>query len=709
MNLKRFLIPGIAMTMSLAISAGVLASSKGDILNTDLNNSAAPSVTALAAKADERTAEPSYPAGVSSEKDYGYAKKGYRNAYEEIMAKDGFLYGIEYDWVDGNMDFAWSLGNNELTPHGSAYSENKVFVDLYNMKALGFNTVNMWLFQCLQGLKFDYDKGYVTELDDTFRKNLTSFLNIARSLDLKIVLSIQPHGRAGRYGVPREGLSYDDLNQRYLQFYYNPAARKAYFDNAVTPLCEDIIKYYQDTVIICDLTVENGATEVDDDEIGMYAPSGDGTTWKNFADFVKGMNTVVKNVMPDMMTSCEDMYYANSTYKYNDLGLDLHGYNFYGSTGVLPDAAFRYSNTPMYISEVNVTEDFQTVLSGEYWTQKQMAYYTDAQKKGYIGCFYFSWWCGAGNFIMFTDGTLNYDSMRNVAVYYNYQFNDLKNQYHGKTDIPDNPVLLANRGGSDVYWIPGRSMERFRLERSDDGGKVWKTVADNLRDGEGGVILKNGLYKYTDSTLKAGINYQYRVTAYNDEKGISTVSDPNNREELYVPKNIAVNGGFEDVESYSDFPSGTVATAEADSGWYRANGTVGAISTADAHSGKKCLEIDTRNGKGAGGWTKLNQKITVTPGALYEARLWFKDLDTSNTISFQARVPDTASDGETLGGSYAMKREENPDPELEGVWREAKFTFTAPQEGEIILGIWNTEWGEYYKCKIDDVEVKELR
>lgn len=62
------------------------------------------------------------------------------------------------------------------------------------------------------------------------------------------------------------GLTERDLRNRYYQFYYNPEAREAYMENAVRPLCENVLQYYQDTIVVCDLTVENGSTEVDDDE-----------------------------------------------------------------------------------------------------------------------------------------------------------------------------------------------------------------------------------------------------------------------------------------------------------------------------------------------------------------------------------------------------------------------------------------------------------
>src|SRR5699024_9514482 len=139
-----------------------------------------------------------------------------------------------------------------------------------------------------------------------------------------------------------------------------------------------------------------------------------------------------------------------------------------------------------------------------YWMQKQLQFFTQAYAQGYVGCFYFSWWVGAGQFVMFTDGSLNYESMRSVAQGFCYQFADMKAAYRGTERTATTPVLLANRGGADVYWLPGRGMTRFLLERSDDGGKTWVAVGENLTDGNGCTMLSNGLYKFTDTNVGAG-------------------------------------------------------------------------------------------------------------------------------------------------------------------------------------------------------------
>lgn len=711
MRFKRFIIPALSLGTALCISVGVLGVSRPELVERAKAQSASASgVQLLSADVGETAgAGAEYPAGVSSEKDFSYAKAGYRNAYEKLIAEDGFMYGMDLDWVKHNMDFAWSLGDNELLNHAAAYSENSVAVDLYNIKALGFNAVNMWLFNGLAGMQFDHNTGYVTGLSDTFRKNLVSFLNLARKYDLKVVLSLQPH-TGFNYGNRRDGLSEQDIRNRYLQFYYKDEAREAYMDNLIKPVCNDIIKYYQDVVIICDLTVENGVSEVNDDELGMYCDDTHGTTWENFGKFFCAMRDCVREAMPNMMISTEDMFYQYTAYKYNDFDVDLHGFNWYSDSAYLPETADLYSNTPLYMGEINVSENETNKYSPEYWEKCQMEYYRKAWKQGYVGAFYFSWWAGAGNFVMFDESTLKYESMRNVGQFFLYQFTDMKNEYRGIKNAVDKPVLLANRGGSDVYWFPGRGMTRFDLERSDDGGKTWKTVAANLsEESKQGDFqsLKNGLLKYTDNTVGVGMNYQYRVKAYNDETGVSSLSAPNNRREFFVPENMIVNGSFEGIEKYSDIPqkdytktSEVYKAAVAGSGWFRNARTVGVItSTDDAYDGSKVLEIDTKNGKGESGWSKLEQKVKLTPGATYELSMWYKSVETDKNISLTAR---TVND-EYIDGAFVS----TPD-EPDGEWHKATQLFTAPADGECIVGVWNCDWG-YQKGFIDKVELYEVR
>ena len=101
LRFKRFIIPALSLGTALCISVGVLGVSRPELVERAKAQSASASGVQLLSADVGETAGVSaeYPAGVSSEKDFSYAKAGYRNAYEKLIAEDGFMYGMDLDWV----------------------------------------------------------------------------------------------------------------------------------------------------------------------------------------------------------------------------------------------------------------------------------------------------------------------------------------------------------------------------------------------------------------------------------------------------------------------------------------------------------------------------------------------------------------------------------------------------------------------------------
>jgi len=97
----------------------------------------------------------------------------YKNLYEKVLAEDDFLYGIDYPWFISYDSIGCNLGANYAMPSKShcSFNEQLIYQDLFNIKALGFNAVNFWLFTWLDGIMFD-DNGNVLGLDDCFLDNL---------------------------------------------------------------------------------------------------------------------------------------------------------------------------------------------------------------------------------------------------------------------------------------------------------------------------------------------------------------------------------------------------------------------------------------------------------------------------------------------------------------------------------------------------------
>ena len=510
-----------------------------------------------------------------------------RNTYRDLIAKDGFLYGMDYDWFVEYSNIGHNFGANHVIPGKTlcAFNAEKVYEDLFTIKALGFNAVNYWLFTWLDGILFD-DDGNVIGLDEYFLPNLKTALNIARELGLKIILSVQSH--------------LDDINDysdksmwdKYTQFLHNPVILKQYVDLCVQPVCK-LVSNYQDTVMIMCLTVEGGEADVNDIDFGYISKKNFGTTWKNYRSFLIAVNQKIKEIIPDMLTSVEAVGGSIRTYKYNSIGMDLIGTNRYTKDGDVDDIEKLISTLPMYIGEFNLgTIGFESV-SLDYWTKTNLKFYPSARKAGYIGAFYYSYCTGGSSFSLYNSAVSAPESLRNLAALFHYQILDDLYERQGLKDVLDTPAILANRGNGHVYWIASRTAIYYTVERSDDDGKTWSTLVANLKPNL--INLNNGVCTYTDDTLTEGMNSCYRVTAY-DDMGRIAISDPSNIKEFHISEKL-------ETEVYSQ--KGIIA-AIPESGEYKFNQTY--------YLKKHDLNYIE----------KMHQEIDVKPNTDYTLTFWYK-------------------------------------------------------------------------------------
>ena len=596
----------------------------------------------------------------------------YKNLYEKVIAADGFLYGIDYDWFMRYDSIGHNLGANHVIASKSTCSFNAdlVYNDLFTIKALGFNAVNFWLFTWLDGIKFD-GNGNIQGLDEYFLTNLKTTLDMCRQLGLNLVLSVQPHLDDINNGTSKA------LWDKYTQFLYNPTVREQYVTLCVQPVCE-LVKDYQDTVMIMCLTVEGGESDVNDPGLGQYSSRLDfGTTWGNYAAFLTAVNKKIKEIMPTMPTSVESIDRETGTYKYNSIGLDLIGVNRYNRNGSVPDIENRISTLPMYIGEFNLGVGFNSV-STDYWTMTNAKFYPNARKAGYIGAFYYSYCTGGNSFSLYDNSSSAPNNLRNIALTFHYMILDDLYKRKGLEDVLDVPAMLANRGGKNVYWIGSRTAVSYKLEKSEDGGKTWKVLEDNL---DADLIkLDNGVCAYEDNTLVSGINTCYRVAAYDDE-GHCAVSKASNVKEAFIPVELVKDGGFE---------SGKISDTSDGNGWYKVIGEAGAISTADFHSGSHSYCVSYKGGK----YKKVGQVIEVKPNTAYELNFWVNEKGTTIEIM----VLDEAM----------TQRITEYWPNNTGGWKQCSRTFNSGNNTKVVLCL---QFGtvETDIAYFDDISMKEIR
>lgn len=626
---------------------------------------------------------------------YDFETEGYNNSLDKLLDEDGFIYGIDYNYCGTNTDQYASLGTNHIlddkSPSWNAFIAE---TDIYNMKALGFNAIGWWLLGHCEGVQFDED-GYAIGVDDEFLSNLRQLLDICRKYDMKIVPLLQTHGTANNYNNGSSTETATEILHKYFKFQWDDTARQYYLDNVIAPVCQ-VLSEYQDIVIIVSLLVENASNLVQDADAG-YSRGSNGTTWEEWVEFTNALNAVSKEYMPNVPTTIEEAGPADdqsgtqeNLYRQKDLDTDFISHNFYTSNGGVMSHSAAYATKPGIIGEYNGGGPGEGEAS-EYWKEIKTRFMKTAKAGGWLGAFLFSYKAGGYDYQMMSGGTTEYDTFHGWATYFYYAIADEINAHRGETrGEVEASVLFANKGGNEVYWLPGRGTSYHTLQRSDDGGKNWKTIAENIDGDE--YSTDNGFVKYTDNTLTEGTNFCYRVVSSDDE-GNSITSEPNNSMDYFVPENIFTNGGFEDSTT----------------GWVNANsGGGGIVSDEDAYSGSYSLKIDKDNGIGGMSYGAAYQMIEVKPNTTYKLTFKYKVTEAASgdgsSPYVQVLNPET-NDNLCYASYYGSAV---TDVEVNNGWKSGSLQFSTSSLTSVkIRAVTGSK--PVFAAYLDDFELKELR
>lgn len=650
---------------------------------------------------------------------FTYNGKTYKNEYERLLAEDGLIFGMDVDWFSDPTQGNTSLGDSEITGVKNGYNELTWRKNIYNIKALGFNAVNLWVLTggAVDGVSFD-DKGIPTGLHDNFVANLKSLLDTARDVGIDVVPTLVPHGLSSYFYRVINELTPQERAYKYYRFYWDGAdseARTAYLENVIAPICE-ILSDYQDIIPIVGLTVEN-ASMVNDPENGIFyseSPYGH-ITWDNFASFINDLGDEVKKVMPSVMTSVEDVGQGITSrqFYYNDLNVDIIGRNLYDISANVTDPQDLFITKPTYIGEFNTSEASSGDYTAEKATDALLKFYPNAQKAGYKGAFFFCWDRGAGSGLNMFDGSSssNYAQLRVYGVPLAYQISEMKNQYRKDaygTEIPqiDKPALFYYTGGNEIYWVGTKGAESYEVQRKL-GNSEWEKVAELSQDD----ALNNGLFCYNNKdNYELSVAYRekngvlpqikYRVIA-TDENGNKSTSEEGNSAEYFIPENLLKDGSFENVGA-----KGLESNVLEDGGWYQVGGAIGEFvkDSEQARTGEYCLHIDHAKDIGYHDrdyGAQLINKVTLEPGKKYAQKFWYKN---SVTADWAVIVKINDSDGTELAVSIFGTPEDDE-------WHQAVKEFTAPADGKVtITVIFNHEGSsEPFRCYMDDVAIEEVR
>lgn len=540
---------------------------------------------------------------------YEYEKLGYKNSLDYLIARDGFIYGCDYNWCLDVEQAGHSLGDCTILNQSATYSADVVERDFYNIKAFGYNCTTWWLMPDAQGMIFD-DDGLAVGVQDKFISNLRHMLTTARNIELPVIPCLIPHGEAGNYGMGYGGEDSNDIYNKYFRFQWDEKALEALIKNVIEPVCA-VLGEFPDVVPVVALNIENMTSGIDDYEKGIFQYGQHGTTFENYVKYLNALHDAVKKYMPNTPTTIEteggaDLvdYADERMYMQNELKVDLISENYYHSGGAIESVSNGYNTRPGYIGEYNTGETGRDQISAEYQAQTIQRFNKSAKENGWLGAFLYSYGSGGADFSTSSSSNLgDYDSFYYWAVTFRYDITDQIEEFKGTAGKElEKSSLLYYSGGTNVYFIPARGAESYTLERSSDGGKTWQTVAENIDSDAYG--LSNGLVKYEVTDNKDQTSYCFRVKS-NFEGGKASVSEASNTALYYLPPELVTDSGFE----------ANKFVAADEKGW---NGSAGVFSFTDEEkaSGNYSLKVDTVNN--SANYTSLMQALSTEKGKIYQ-------------------------------------------------------------------------------------------
>lgn len=446
-----------------------------------------------------------------------YDVDSYNGNIQTGIAGDGVVTAWDILEVDGYIDGCWipwlthtylgsSLAPNDLEDYDSYlgsdgtikdywqpmnqvginnYDNTQLEMEVFNLKALGFNMMAYAGSPWGEGRQNDLDTWECTGVKEEYLTNIRRFLDICRRAGMPIVWYVHFHSSA----VP--GYINLDMHYRIDQVKACKEYADAYAENFIKPVCQ-VLAEYRDVVAMVGIADET-FNEINDSEMGDKFAEGDreqyGVTQEDAMYFHSKIGQTIKQVMPDMPTTCADN--ADQYAMYGDAMLDMPGRNQY-SSGTTASA--------------NVTEAWATgpLMAGEYGMSGSSGAYTEdtwsttmiGKREAYLNAGYsgfFQWAyepvfksAGAaapnGNQMIRQGGTSPYDLRTGCYQAYYWAM-----EQQGKSADAPSAMYYCGKtismtsgthaGNGKIYYIRPQNNAAVTVERSTDGGATWTTVS----------------------------------------------------------------------------------------------------------------------------------------------------------------------------------------------------------------------------------------
>lgn len=643
-----------------------------------------------------------------------------KTLYDEILERDGFIEGVWYPWFTHD-NLGCGLTTNEVAAkyitNGwydfkkvgiDSYGADKIYAEIYNLKAMGFNMLAFAGSAYGEGVLYD-NNGDVTGIKQEYLDNARRFLDICRDIGMPVMWNIYFHCSSvpDYYGM-------DAWNMMCRMLCDNTVADH-YAENFVKPLCK-VLSEYDDVVALIALTdeIEN---EINDPDIPNHASAkGYGATKEDVHYFVNAMNEAVKATAPQIARTIA----ANSDDlgMYSDIELDTMGRNRYSDEGNVPGIDRMYPTASMLLTEYNLAA--ASGMSESDYSAIQLRFRNEMKREGYQGGFLWCWQPngkGGAMDLLMSGASSTTDFRQSMYDRYYYTIDAIA-AHRGKSDAPDTPSLFYYKGNGLLEWVPTRNATSVSIEKSADGQK-WQTVASNLNPSS---LLKNGKCVYQAQNVLATDYCRVTVTD-KDGNVVSAVTNKPGVASDYIeekktvsvtqfrrPSVVKSNASFDSASALTLTSFGTNLNRPyqescdlIDNGSFESDGggqwnssaflgsAVNVVKDSTAPDGHYSLHFDTR-GTNTPKWYTFT--VEVLPNTNYTLSAWVKGNYISDDNRFYASfgVLNPATQTFAVYSSYNGRRSRQ-DSQIyptawDDEWHLRSVTFNSGNHTEVVLGLY---------------------
>ena len=450
---------------------------------------------------------------------------------EEILERDGLIDGIWFPWLNASAGSHNLTGNDIMAAYYNSdpnadwarveldyIGADEIYRQIYNLKTMGYNM--MAYGGSIYGEGVIFENGDVVGIKQDYLDNARRLLDICQDIGMPVMWNVYFHSSSmpNYHGI--------DGWKEICHMLGNRKVADNYAKNFVAPLC-DMLAEYPDVVALVSIADEP-ENEINDVGKGDHF-EGDramyGVNQDDMVYFMKQINDTVREKLPHIARTVASNQINKAIYR--DFDLDLMGHNRYSdAVGHFPKIEEFVTDADVILAEYNVGWNSYT---DDQFTEIHKGFRQEMIEKGYKGGFA---WCWIPNksYVNDSDYYLLYNqrdnlSFRKSVAELKWYMDEYRAAYRGEKLGFTAPVMYANYGDGKVHFLPANGAVAYDVQRSDNGGSTWKTLAKGIATDDIVNSYLMGIYKDTDDS-KPKSGYCYRVIAY-DKDGNQATSKPN--------------------------------------------------------------------------------------------------------------------------------------------------------------------------------------